>query len=317
MPTRPFEDLPPAKPPPPRTLAGDLHRLRQRLVRGALGVPTWVLLLVVGGLVAGVVALALGERSSVVADEAKRARPPAQLPAEEQESPAIVARARPVPILMYHVIAAPPADAPYPELFVSPGAFAAEMRYLAKHGYHVVTLQQVYDFWHRGGSLPRLPIVVSFDDGFRNWYTAAYPIMRRHGWAGTMNVAVSHLNGIDMSARWLRRLVAAGWEVDSHSLTHPDLTQLDGEALTREVAGSRAKLRRLVHAPVNFFCYPSGRYDNEVIAAVRAAGYFGATTTRPGLAKPRDRFTLARIRIARSDGVAGLANKLAAVKPRA
>ncbi len=107
--------------------------------------------------------------------------------------------------------------------------------------------------------------------------------------------------------------MAAGWEIDAHTLTHPDLTTLDGDALTREVARSRREIRRRFGVTARFFCYPSGRYDAAVVAAVRAAGFEGATTTEPGLARRDEPFTLARIRIDRGDGSAGLARKLAAL----
>jgi hypothetical protein len=68
----------------------------------------------------------------------------------------------------------------------------------------------------------------------------------------------------------------------------------------------------MFHVPVSFFCYPAGRYDNRVVAAVRAAGYLGATTTAYGLARPGDMFTLKRVRVNRSDGVAGFVSKLRA-----
>ena len=80
----------------------------------------------------------------------------------------------------------------------------------------------------------------------------------------------------------MRRLIAAGWEVASHSATHPDLRKIDDAALRQEVAGSRATLQKLLHVPVEFFCYPAGRLDDRVVAAVRAAGYSGATTTALG-----------------------------------
>jgi hypothetical protein len=70
------------------------------------------------------------------------------------------------------------------------------------------------------------------------------------------------------------------------------------------------ELRQLFHAPVDFFCYPSGRYDARVVAAVRRAGYLGATTTNYGLARPGDIYTLGRIRINGSDGITGFARKL-------
>lgn len=221
-----------------------------------------------------------------------------------------VTRRDPVPILMYHVIAPAPRGAPYPGLYVTPARFAEHMAYLDRHRYHVVALQQVWNHWHGGPELPSKPVVVSFDDGSRDWYTNAYPILRRHGWVGTMNLAGNHLSGSDGGNRWVRRLVAAGWELDSHTLTHPDLTQLGAEDLRREVAGSRRKLRRLFGVPVNFFCYPSGRYDRRVIRAVRRAGYLGATTVE-GAAVPSGPFTLKRVRVNGDDGAANLAASLA------
>jgi peptidoglycan/xylan/chitin deacetylase (PgdA/CDA1 family) len=212
---------------------------------------------------------------------------------------------------MYHVIAPAPPDAPYPDLYVTPRRFAEHMAYLARHRYHVVTLQQVWDHWHGGVPLPSKPVVVSFDDGSRGWYTHAYPILRRHGWVGTMNLALSHLNRVDIRVRWVQKLIAAGWELDSHTFTHADLTQLSGGDLRREVAGSRARLRRLFGVPVNFFCYPSGRYDARVVAAVRRAGYLGGTTTVEGLAVPTAPFALTRVRVSGSDRAAVLGAKLA------
>ncbi len=108
----------------------------------------------------------------------------------------------------------------------------------------------------------------------------------------------------------MRELIAAGWEIDSHTLTHPDLTSVGSEQLHREVLGSRRALQRRFGVPAAFFSYPSGRFDGRVVTAVEAAGYLGATTTLDGLATPRHPFRLARIRIDASDGATGLADKL-------
>jgi peptidoglycan/xylan/chitin deacetylase (PgdA/CDA1 family) len=203
----------------------------------------------------------------------------------------------PVPILMYHVLAEAPADAPYPNLFVAAERFRKQISYLARHGYHGVTLDRVWAHWRHCTPLPRKPVVVSFDDGFASWHRVAFPVLERHGWLGTMNLALSHLNGIDVKRRWMKKLIRAGWELDSHTLTHPDLTTLGADALRHEVAGSRRRLRRIFHVPVHFFCYPSGRYDGRVIAAVEAAGYLGAMTTIEGLATPDARYMMKRVRV--------------------
>ena len=73
----------------------------------------------------------------------------------------------PVPILMYHVIGDPPAAAPFPDLYVGEADFAAQMGWLHRNGFRAVTLRQVWEHWQRGRPLPRRPVVVSFDDGYR------------------------------------------------------------------------------------------------------------------------------------------------------
>src|SRR5205085_6819630 len=96
-------------------------------------------------------------------------------------------------------------------------------------------------------------------------------------------------------------------EIDAHTFTHPDLTTVDETRLVHEVAGSRAWIRGVFHVRADFFCYPSGRYDAAVVAAVRRAGYHGAESERPVPASPRDLWTLGRFEILRTTGVAGLA----------
>jgi peptidoglycan/xylan/chitin deacetylase (PgdA/CDA1 family) len=218
----------------------------------------------------------------------------------------------PVPILMYHVISAPKPGAPFPELYTPKPQFAAQMSALAQRGYHGVTLGQVYDYWHRAIALPKKPIVISFDDGYLSDYTHALPVLERLGWPGVLNLEVNNvLTPGDISQSQVRALIRAGWEVDSHTLTHPDLTSVSAAQLRRELVQSRSFLHGHFGVPVDFFCYPAGRYNATVESAVRAAGYRLATTTQPGLASPHaDAFALPRIRVSGSDGVTGLLAKL-------
>jgi peptidoglycan/xylan/chitin deacetylase (PgdA/CDA1 family) len=220
-------------------------------------------------------------------------------------------RLRPVPILMYHVLSAPPANAPYPELYVRPADFGAEVAWLVGHGYQAVTLQRVFDSWRGTAALPARPIVLSFDDGYLSDVKTALPVLKAQRWPGVLDLEVANLKPVwGIRPLGVRKLIAAGWEIDDHTLTHPDLTTVDALRLRDEVDGSRAAIRKRFHVPVNFFCYPAGRYDAAVIAAVQRAGFLGATTTNYGLAKPGELYTLARVRVDGSDGVKGLAAKL-------
>jgi peptidoglycan/xylan/chitin deacetylase (PgdA/CDA1 family) len=220
-------------------------------------------------------------------------------------------RLQPVPILMYHVISSPPANAPYAELYLPRASFAAQVGWLADHGYHAVTLQHVFDSWRGAGTLPSKPIVLSFDDGYLSQVTNALPVLKARKWPGVLNLEYRNLLPVwGIRPPGVRKLLAAGWELDAHTLTHPDLTTVDAARLREEVTGSREAIRKRFHVQANFFCYPAGRYDDTVIAAVQAAGYLAATTTRYGLAKPSELYTLARLRVNGSDSLRAFVTKL-------
>jgi len=212
-----------------------------------------------------------------------------------------------VPILMYHLIAAAPADAAYPDLYVRPATFARQMRYLHEAGYQAVSLGRVFDAWAGAATLPDKPVVISFDDGYPSHYLTAAPIMRLYGWKGLLNADWKVLDESPRLLAQLRLLAEAGWEMGSHALTHPDLTTLSGEQLEEEVGGSRTVLSEQLGVPIDFFCYPAGRYDDEVVAAVKEAGYRGATTTDPGLALKSEPFRLKRVRVSERMSLEGFA----------
>src|SRR4051794_13359817 len=219
------------------------------------------------------------------------------LPAAPAQVRGDAARRAAVPILMYHVIATPTARATYPGLWVSPRMFAAQMQALRRAGYHAITLAAAYAAWRRGGPLPRRPVVLSFDDGYLGDYTHARPVLRRLGWPGVLDLLLANVRRGDLTAHEVRGLVRAGWEIDSHTLTHPDLTTVGEPQLRRELAGSRAAIRRRFGQPADFFCYPVGRYDARVVAAVRAAGYRGALTEDEGYGVAAEPYTLKRVRV--------------------
>ena len=148
--------------------------------------------------------------------------------------------------------------------------------------------------------------MLSFDDGYPQDVTVAMPVLRARRWRAVLNLQIGNL----VPAR-VRQLLAAGWEIDAHTFTHPDLTLVDDARLRREIAGSRRWIQLVFGVPVDFFAYPFGRYDARVVAAVRRAGYLGAETQVPGSASLADGvYRLRRIEILRTDGVAGLVAKL-------
>jgi peptidoglycan/xylan/chitin deacetylase (PgdA/CDA1 family) len=272
---------------------------RRRLVAGLIVAALAAVIAII------VVASGSGKSSRAAVDAARSSGNASDHAAARSSAPASVRTGPPgtraVPILMYHVIAAPPAGAPFPGLYVEPAEFAEQMHALASAGWHAVTLDQVEEYWRRGVSLgTRKPIVISFDNGYNSQYTQALPVLRGLGWVGDENVQLTGLPPSQggLGAAQIRGLLAAGWELDTQGISHADLITLDAVQLQQQVAGARATLQRRYHVPVNWFCYPSGHYDATVVAAVKAAGFTGSTTVVPGWAHPHeDRYRLHRLRV--------------------
>ena len=199
---------------------------------------------------------------------------------------------RAVPILMYHHVA--PVRRGSALLWVTRAQFARELGYLRGHGYHTVTMQQVYQCWTQGSALPARPVVLSFDDGYLDQYRYAAGLLRRHGDTAVLNLIVDNL-GRALTIAMISRMAGWGWEIDSHTITHRDLTRLSPATVAYELKGSRDLLQRYFDVPVDFFCYPGGVYDSAVKTAARRAGYLAATSVWYGLARPSELFALPRI----------------------
>ena len=214
-------------------------------------------------------------------------------------APAASAAVGEVPILTYHRVGSSP-------------RFAHQVAALERNGYEAVTLGRVWRTWRGEGALPRRPVVLTFDDGYLSQYRTAARALRARGWPGVLNLQVDRLGVSGGLARTqVRRMLADGWELGSHTLSHPDLTAVGPQRLRRELVGSREAIQREFGVTTDFFCFPYGRSDAAARAAVRAAGYLGATTTRRGLAKPGgDRFALPRISVSTRTKPAALLRRL-------
>jgi peptidoglycan/xylan/chitin deacetylase (PgdA/CDA1 family) len=204
-----------------------------------------------------------------------------------------------VPILTYHRVGSSP-------------RFAKQVAALERKGYEAVTLGRVWQAWRGEASLPQRPIVLTFDDGYLSQYRTAARALRARGWPAVLNLQVDRLGAAGgLTRAQVRRMLADGWELDSHSLTHPDLTEVGPARLRRELVGSRDAIARAFGVTPSFFCFPYGHADAAARAAVRAAGYLAATTTRRGLAKPGgDRFALPRISVSVRSAPAALLRRL-------
>jgi peptidoglycan/xylan/chitin deacetylase (PgdA/CDA1 family) len=221
------------------------------------------------------------------------------------------------PILMYHVINPPPTGAKFPGLYVSGEELLEQMEALARAGFHAVTMDQLLANWTHGASLPSKPVVLSFDNGYQSQLTVAEPVLSRHGWVGVENLQLTGLPPAQggLSQAQVSELVADGWELDTQGISHADLIAISSSALHEQVTVARLQLQRRYHVPVNWFCYPSGHYDQTVVEAVKAAGFVGSTTVVPGWAAPsQDAYRLPRLRVLGGTSGSQLVGEIEAIR---
>ena len=201
-----------------------------------------------------------------------------------------------VPILMYHYIRpAPENDKLGANLSVSPENFASQMKYLHDDNYLTLkladladpNLQEISKIYY----LKKKPIVITFDDGYDNAYTEAFPILKQNGFIGSFFIIKDYTGRVGrLNDAQITELAKVGMEVGSHTLTHPDLTKISFDDAKNQIFNSKEDW--LV------FCYPSGKFNDEVVNLVREAGYKVAVTTKIGIARDTSNLLeLPRVRI--------------------
>ena len=220
-----------------------------------------------------------------------------------------------VPILMYHYIRFNPVatDKIGYGLSVTPSNFTSQMAYLATHGYHAISVSDVVDALHGIKTLPAKPVAITFDDGYDDLFTAAYPVLQKYGLHGESYVITGQV-GMPGYVTWdmLRQMEQSGVvTIGAHTIHHYDLAKLSEDEQRQEIAGSRAALQSQLGIPVNDFCYPSGQYSAQTIEIVKQAGFKDATTVRPGsIEYTGQEMTLPRVRVAGGETLDEFAKRL-------
>ncbi|MBO0686666.1 MAG: polysaccharide deacetylase family protein [Candidatus Dormibacteraeota bacterium] len=244
---------------------------------------------------------------------------PTPTPVEPQ---AVIPRGLPavyVPILEYHYVRVNPnpRDQLGFNLSVTPDNFAAQMDWLGIHGYHPIDLRDLRGYLAGQEDLPPQPVVLTFDDGYRDFYTTAWPLLREHDFKAVSYVVPGFLGGRNyMTPEQVKELDRAGIEIASHTVHHFDLTKLDPGTLNVELQASRGYLEELLGHPVQDFCYPSGKYNSDVEAAVAVAGYQSATGEGDGtLHSLADRLAWTRVRVRGGEQLPDFAASLGPVDP--
>jgi peptidoglycan/xylan/chitin deacetylase (PgdA/CDA1 family) len=206
-----------------------------------------------------------------------------------------------VPILMYHYIRVNPdsRDRLGFNLSVTPTDFAAQMDWLARSGYHTITTEDLHGYLSGTRGLPSKPVILTFDDGYADFYTTALPVLRSHGFNADSYVVSGFVGRPGyMTSAQVREADRSGIEIGAHTVNHADLVRTSIAGVGSEVGDSKRFLEAVVGHPVVSFCYPSGKFNGAVVSEVAAAGFHTATTTRFGYSHSlADRYIWTRVRV--------------------
>ncbi|MEZ4863037.1 MAG: polysaccharide deacetylase family protein [Caldilineaceae bacterium] len=237
--------------------------------------------------------------TQVTADRPGVVAPPIAIPV----NPDGVARTAKVPILMYHYLSVPPADADIyrRDLSVAPELFAAHLDRLQSEGYTTISLYDLIANLLQGQPLPAKPVIITFDDGYRDNYDNAFPLLQERGMTATFFVVIDFINQERpeyMTWDMVRALYAGGMSVEPHGLDHTSLRNRAQADLEFQALRSYETLRDRIGVRPRFFSYPAGEYDGATIAMLQSADYWAAVTTQQGSTHSSDDlFELRRIRI--------------------
>jgi peptidoglycan/xylan/chitin deacetylase (PgdA/CDA1 family) len=217
-----------------------------------------------------------------------------------------------IPILMYHSIAEPAADSrhPYFGTVTSPAVFEQQMRYLHDNGFQTLSPAEVFANGETSIRLVRKPVIITFDDGFRDFYTHAQPILAKFGFTAIVYLPTAYIQkatatfkGIDcLTWNEVRELSRAGVLFGSHTVTHPILKEVAHDQLEAELRDSKATIENELGFAIDSFAYPYAfpQHDREFVQRLRGvlieAGYQNGVSTVIGSTHGiEDRFSLKRL----------------------
>lgn len=187
-----------------------------------------------------------------------------------------------VPILVYHRVN----DSDKNPMTLTVAEFDAQIKYLVDSGYHVISPDDLLDAWETGKTLPPKPIVLTFDDGHADIYENVFPILQKHGVRATVFIVTDHV-GTKNYLTWeqARALQSGGFvDIESHTMTHRNLTSVRGDKLWNEIYGSKQAIEWSLKKPAKFIAFPAGKYTVDAEDTCKEVGYRAGFIEDYGLA---------------------------------
>ena len=159
--------------------------------------------------------------------------------------------------------------------------------------------QEFFDFLEKNKKPPERSLIITFDDGWKNQYRYAFPILKKYNFPATFFIVVNQTGGnLFMNWQQLKELLNSGMEIGSHTISHPNLKKLTSSQLISEIENSKTILEKKLDCQIEVFAYPYGIFDSKIVETVHKAGYKTARTTISGLDQNTEKlYTLKAIQV--------------------
>lgn len=219
-----------------------------------------------------------------------------------------------IPILMYHAVhVMDPSEASNANLIVDPDLFEAQIKALSKAGYYFLTPEEAYKAFTENALPAKKVVWLTFDDGNEDFYTIAYPILKKYKAKATNNIITGFVkkgNAGNLTVKQMKEMMTHGMSFQSHTVNHPDLSTTDKATQKVELSDSIDFLENKLNTKVNTIAYPSGRYNQTTLDLAKKTYKLGLTTNE-GLASAKDGLlSLNRVRILPTTTAKGLLSEI-------
>lgn len=220
-----------------------------------------------------------------------------------------------IPILMYHAVhVMDPSEASNANLIVAPDNFEAQIKAMVDAGYYFLTPEEAYKALTENALPAKKVVWLTFDDGNEDFYTIAYPILKKYKAKATNNIITGFVkkgNAGNLTVKQMKEMMAHGMSFQSHTVNHPDLSVNDKATQKAELTDSIDFLEDKLNTKVNTIAYPSGRYNQTTLDLAKQTYKLGLTTNE-GLASAKNGLlSLNRVRILPTTTSKGLLSEIA------
>lgn len=185
-----------------------------------------------------------------------------------------------IPVLNYHIVSSQKINA----LAITPQEFEEQMAYLYKQGFTTITPDQLLDYLQYDKSLPPKPVLITFDDGYSDTYREAYPILKKYNFVATVFLITDYIGNNSRYLTWdqVKTMHTSGFSFGSHTLNHISLSDATNEYAQYQLNKSRKAIEWNLNAPVKYFAYPGGFYNQKTAQLLQQTGYRAAFTVNFG-----------------------------------